>query len=66
MSYADPGFEPLWAKAEDMDFPIHIHVNILQGVDRMRARLKNISPVQQGHNSLRRGILEPLGPPDGN
>ena len=44
-----------------MDFPLHIHVNILQGVDRMRARLKNISPVQQGRNSLRRGILEPLG-----
>ena len=61
MSYADPGFEPLWTKAEDMDFPIHIHVNILQGVDRMRARLKSISPVQQGQNSLRRGILEPLG-----
>ena len=61
MSYADPEFEPLWTKAEDMDFPIHIHVNILQGVDRMRARLKGISPVQQGRNSLRRGILEPLG-----
>jgi len=61
MSYADPEFERLWAASQDMDLPIHIHVNILQtGVDRMAARLKKISKVQQGQNALRRAISEPL------
>jgi predicted TIM-barrel fold metal-dependent hydrolase len=60
MSYADPGFEPLWAAAQDMNFPVHFHVNILQGRDRMVARLKVITPVQQGRNAVRRAILEPL------
>ncbi len=61
MCYADPEFEPLWSATQDSGLAIHIHCNILQGVDRMRARLKDIAPVQQGHNSLRRGVLEPLG-----
>jgi predicted TIM-barrel fold metal-dependent hydrolase len=59
-SYADPDFDPLWAAAQDMNFPLHFHVNILQGRDRMAARLKVITPVQQGRNAVRRAILEPL------
>jgi len=60
MSYADPEFDQLWAAAQDLDSPIHFHVNILQGRDRMAARLKVISKLQQGRNAVRRGILEPL------
>jgi uncharacterized protein len=60
MSYCDPEFDPLWTLAQDMDFPIHYHVNIVQGRDRMAARLKVISPVQQGRNAVSRAILEPL------
>lgn len=60
MSYADPEFDPLWATAQDAKFPIHFHVNILQGVDRMATRLKVIGRLQQGRNAVRRGILEPL------
>ena len=37
MSYSDPEFDPLWTLAQDMNFPIHYHVNIVQGRDRMAA-----------------------------
>lgn len=60
MSYADPEFDRLWATAQDLDYPIHFHVNILQGRDRMAARLKVITKLQQGRNAVRRGVLEPL------
>jgi predicted TIM-barrel fold metal-dependent hydrolase len=60
MSYADPEFDRLWMAAQDMSFPIHFHVNILQGRDRMAARLKVITKLQQGRNAVKRGILEPL------
>jgi len=60
MSYSDPDFDPLWTLAQDMNFPIHYHVNIVQGRDRMAARLKVITPVQQGRNAVNRSILEPL------
>ena len=60
ISYADSGFDPLWTAAEDMDFPIHFHINIVQGRDRMAARLKVITKLQQGRNAVRRAILEPL------
>ncbi len=60
MSYADGEFDRLWEVAQDINFPIHFHVNILQGRDRMAARLKVITKLQQGRNAVRRGILEPL------
>jgi predicted TIM-barrel fold metal-dependent hydrolase len=60
MSYCDPEFDPIWTLAQDMNFPIHYHVNIVQGRDRMAARLKVIAPVQQGRNAVSRAILEPL------
>ena len=60
MSYADPEFEPLWTLAQDMNFPVHYHVNIVQGRDRMAARLKVITKLQQGRNAVSRAILEPL------
>ncbi|HTN72596.1 MAG TPA: amidohydrolase family protein [Methylomirabilota bacterium] len=59
-SYGDPDYDRLWQLAQDMNFPIHFHVNILQGRDRMAARLKVITKLQQGRNALRRAILEPL------
>ena len=55
ISYADPGFDPLWTAAQDMDFPLHFHINIIQGRDRMAARLKVITQLQQGRNAVRRG-----------
>ena len=48
MSYSDPEFDPLWTLAQDMNFPIHYHMNIVQGRDRMAARLKVITKLQQG------------------
>ena len=38
-----PRFDPLWTAAQDMDFPLHFHINIIQGRDRMAARLKVIT-----------------------
>ena len=60
MTYGDPMFEPLWAAAESMDYPIHFHINVVQGTDRMATRLKNATIAQQGQRAVRRAILEPL------
>ncbi|MSP41118.1 MAG: amidohydrolase [Deltaproteobacteria bacterium] len=60
MCYGDADYDRLWQLAQDMNYPIHFHINILQGKDRMAARLKVISKLQQGRNALRRTILEPL------
>ena len=60
MCYGDADYDRLWQLAQDMNYPIHFHINILQGRDRMAARLKVISKLQQGRNALRRTILEPL------
>jgi predicted TIM-barrel fold metal-dependent hydrolase len=60
ISYADPDYDRLWAEAQDLNFPMHFHINILQGRDRMAARLKVITKLQQGRNAVRRAVLEPL------
>lgn len=57
-SYADPEFDRLWAAAQDMGFAIHFHASIIQGRDR--SRLKVVSDLERGSNSVRRAILEPL------
>jgi len=58
-SYADPVYDPLWTVAQDMDVPLHFHVNIPQGRDR--SRLKVVTTVQRGHMAVRRNISEPIG-----
>jgi predicted TIM-barrel fold metal-dependent hydrolase len=60
MNYADPRFEPIWQAAESMNFPMHFHINIVQGADRMATRLKAISMHRTGQNAVKRAILEPL------
>lgn len=60
MSYADPAFEPIWAAAEDMNIPVHFHINIRQGADRMATRMKKISMHETGKNAVKRAILEAL------
>jgi len=60
MSYADPQFEPIWQAAESMNLPMHFHINIVQGADRMASRLKAISMHRTGQNAVKRSILEPL------
>jgi predicted TIM-barrel fold metal-dependent hydrolase len=60
MSFADPVFEPIWAAAEDMDIPIHFHINIRQGADRMATRLKKLSMHETGKNAVKRAVLEAL------
>lgn len=60
MSYADPQFEPIWQAAESMNLPMHFHINIVQGADRMATRLKAISMHRTGQNAVKRSILEPL------
>jgi predicted TIM-barrel fold metal-dependent hydrolase len=60
MSYGDPGFAPIWQAAESMQFPLHFHVNIVQGADRTVARATALSLLQQGRRAMRRAIMEPL------
>jgi predicted TIM-barrel fold metal-dependent hydrolase len=59
-TYADPKFEPIWAALEDMDVPLHFHINVVQGADRMATRLKKISMHQTGKNAVKRAVLESL------
>lgn len=60
MCYADPEFEPIWAAAEDMDIPVHFHINIRQGADRMATRLKKLSMLDTGRNAVKRAINEAI------
>src|SRR5690606_36482041 len=59
-NYADPKFEPIWRTLEDLDLPLHFHINVVQGADRMATRLKKISIHQTGKNAVKRAILESL------
>ena len=58
-SYGDADFDRLWASAQDIGFAVHFHASIIQGRDR--SRLKVVSDLERGVNSVRRAILEPLG-----
>lgn len=58
LSYGDTAFDRLWATAQDMGVPIHFHAGIIQGRDR--SRLKTVTDVERGLNSMRRAIVEPL------
>jgi predicted TIM-barrel fold metal-dependent hydrolase len=58
-SYSDPQFDRLWAAAHEVGFAIHFHASIIQGRDR--SRLKLVSDLERGFNSVKRAILEPLG-----
>lgn len=60
LTYADPRFEPLWAAAEDLDVPVHYHINIVQGADRTKARQQASSLQQIGRRVIRRSTLEAL------
>jgi uncharacterized protein len=57
-SYAEPIFDRLWTAAQEMGFAVHFHASIVQGRDR--SRLKVVSDLERGANSVRRAILEPL------
>ena len=57
-SYAEPRFNRLWESAQDLGVPIHFHAGVIQGKDR--SRLKEVSKLERGCNSVRRAILEPL------
>jgi predicted TIM-barrel fold metal-dependent hydrolase len=58
LSYADPAFDRLWAMAQDSVMPVHFHAGIIQSKDR--SRLKEVTDLERGLNSVRRAILEPL------
>ena len=58
ISYSDPAFDRLWAMAQDIETPVHFHAGIIQGKDR--SRLKEVTDLERGLNSVRRAILEPL------
>lgn len=57
-SYGDPRFDRLWDAAQEIGIAIHFHAGIIQGKDR--SRLKEVSNLERGCNSVRRAILEPL------
>lgn len=60
MSYADSKFEPIWAAAEDMNFPIHFHINIKQSDDRdsYQSGRGDTSMIKVGIRQVHRSILE--------
>jgi len=58
MSLADPVFEPLWAAAEDMDFPIHFHINIRQSTDRKVDERQEGGMLKVGKRVVSRAVYE--------
>lgn len=58
MSYADPAFEPVWAAAEDMDFPLHFHINIRQSADREVLQRKEGGMLRVGKRVVKRAVYE--------
>jgi predicted TIM-barrel fold metal-dependent hydrolase len=59
VSYADPAFEPIWAAAESMDFPLHFHININQGSEREAYQIKLATMLDMGRRSVKRAIAQP-------
>ena len=59
MSYSDPVFEPLWATAERLDFPLHFHININQGSEREAYQIPMNAMVDMGRRSVKRAIVQP-------
>ena len=59
MSYADPVFEPIWAAAESLDFPLHFHININQGSEREAYRIPLNAMIDMGRRSVKRAIGQP-------
>lgn len=60
LTYADPVFRPFWAAAEDLNVPVHFHINIVQGADRTKARQQASSLPAIGRRAIRRSTLEAL------
>jgi predicted TIM-barrel fold metal-dependent hydrolase len=58
MTFADPIFEPIWAAAEDMDFPIHFHINIKQSTDRKVSDRQTGSMLRAGKRVVGRTVYE--------
>jgi predicted TIM-barrel fold metal-dependent hydrolase len=58
VSLADPAFEPLWAAAEDMDFPIHFHINIRQSTDRKVDERQEGGMLKVGKRVVSRAVYE--------
>jgi len=61
MSYADPAFEPIWTMAEDMDLPVHFHININQSADRLVYRRQEKSMLQAGNRAVKRQVYDAAG-----
>jgi predicted TIM-barrel fold metal-dependent hydrolase len=57
-TYADPDFEPIWKLSEEMDFPVHFHVNIKQSNDRLSYERGEQSMLQTGYRIVNRNVME--------
>jgi predicted TIM-barrel fold metal-dependent hydrolase len=60
MSYADPKFEPIWAAAEGLGFPVHFHINVKQSAERDAYERGETTMLQVGRRMVRRQIDEPV------
>ena len=60
MSYSEAKFEPIWAAAESMDFPVHFHINIHQSADRDAYELARKDPSMRaaGKRFVNRSLFE--------
>ncbi len=58
LSLADPEFEPIWAAAEDMDLPIHFHINIRQSTDRKVHERQEGGMLKMGKRVVSRALYE--------
>jgi hypothetical protein len=60
MSYSEPRFEPIWAAAESMDYPVHFHINIKQSADRdaYEPGRKDASMREAGKRFVSRSLFE--------
>jgi predicted TIM-barrel fold metal-dependent hydrolase len=60
MSYSEARFEPIWAAAESMDYPVHFHINIKQSADRdaYEPGRKDASMKEAGKRFVSRSLFE--------
>lgn len=59
MSYADPAFGPIWDAAEELDYPVHFHINIQQSKDREVYQPEAGGLMRVGRRAVKRAIDQP-------
>ena len=58
-SYAEPAFDPLWAAAQELNFPVSFHIGMPQGTDRAGSILMKMGGGIEAARDRLREISEP-------